>query len=120
MPALRFGAPLLPFVAIAAAAGGARLARSTRGSSIGLAILLGVLAVHHVTVLGQRYLPRLPALVDPHAYERRVFPDQVSLQEMVSLGDGVVAIPKGAVLWMPRPVYVLHWERNGEPPRERR
>jgi len=33
---------------------------------------------------------------------------------MVADGVGVVAIPKGAVLWMPRPVYVLHWERNGE------
>ena len=25
-----------------------------------------------------------------------------------------MAIPKGAASWMDRPVYLLHWERNGE------
>jgi hypothetical protein len=33
---------------------------------------------------------------------------------MVAQGEGVVAIPKGAAAWMDRPVYLLHWERNGE------
>ena len=34
--------------------------------------------------------------------------------EAVADAEPVVAIPKGAVAWMPKPVYVLHWERNGE------
>ncbi len=114
MPALRFGSPLLPFVAVATAVGGARLACSGRAASRTLTAVLALLAVHHVATMGQRYLPRLPALTAPEAYQRAVFPDQMALGELVARGHGVVAIPKGAVLWMPRPVYVLNWERNGE------
>jgi hypothetical protein len=64
--------------------------------------------------MGARLLPRVAALRDPRAYEREVFPDQVALREVVSNAEPVVAIPMGAVFWMPKPVYNLHWERNGE------
>jgi hypothetical protein len=33
---------------------------------------------------------------------------------MVARAEAVVAIPMGAVLWMPKPVYLLIGERNGE------
>lgn len=114
MPALRFGAPLLPFLAIAAAVGGARLARAGPAARGLLGVAFALLAVHHGAALGARYGPRLAALRDPAAYERRVFPDQVALREVVARAEPVVAIPMGAVLWMPKPVYVLLWERNGE------
>jgi hypothetical protein len=114
MPALRFGTPLLPFVAIATAVGGSRLARSAPWAARALGLVVALLAIHHVTTLAASYLPRIAALTDPRAYVQRTFPDQVALGELVARGRGVVAIPKGAVLWMPRPVYVLHWERNGE------
>ncbi len=114
MPALRFGAPLLPFVAVGAAVGGARLAGSAAFAPRVLGALLLLLAVHHGAAFGARYAPRLLALRDPHAYQARRFPDQASLQELVRQGRGVVAIPGGAVLWMPRPVYLLDWQRNGE------
>jgi len=114
MPALRFGTPILPFVAIGCAVGGSRLARSAPWARGTLACVIALLAVHHVTALAASTLPRVAALRDPGAYARRVFPDQLALAELVARGRGVVAIPKGAVLWMPRPVYVLHWERNGE------
>jgi hypothetical protein len=114
MPALRFGAPLLPFAAVAAAVGGARLARSGAAARGVLGFAFALLALHHGAALGARDGPRLAALRDPDAYERRVFPDQVALRDMVSRAEPVVAIPMGAVLWMPKPVYVLLWERNGE------
>ncbi len=114
MPALRFGAPLLPFLAIAAAVGGARLARTAPPARGILGVAFALLALHHGAALGARYGPRLAALRHPAAYERRVFPDQIALREVVSRGEPVVAIPMGAVLWMPKPVYVLLWERNGE------
>jgi hypothetical protein len=114
MPALRFAAPLLPFLAIGAGVGGARLARSGRAPRVALGIAIGLLLAHHVAAAGARYGPRLTALPAPDAYRAREFPAQLALAELVARGDGVVAIPKGAVLWMPRPVYLLHWERNGE------
>jgi hypothetical protein len=98
MPALRFGAPLLPFLAIAAAVGGARLARTAPPARGILGVVFALLALHHGAALGARYGPRLAALRHPAAYERRVFPDQVALREVV----------------MPKPVYLLLWERNGE------
>ena len=76
--------------------------------------MLAVLAVHHLAGAAFHLGPRLAAIAEPRAYERARFPDQVALAEMVEGGRGVVAIPKGAALWMPRPVYLLHWERNGE------
>ena len=114
MPALRFATPLLPFAAVAAAVGGVRLARSGRVAATTLALCLGVLALHHLAGFAQACLPRIAALRDPRAYEGRVFPDQAALRDAVSRAEPVVAIPKGAVAWMERPVYVLNWERNGE------
>ena len=114
MPALRFGAPLLPLIAIASAVGGSRLARSGPWAARTLGVLISLLALHHTAALAVDYLPRVAALREPGPYAERIFPDQIALARMVARGSGVVAIPKGAVLWMPRPVYVLHWERNGE------
>ncbi len=114
MPALRFATPILPFVAIAAAVGGARIARWGRGMQVVLAVGLFALALVQAIDLGRAYLPRIAALRDPRAYERLMFPDQDALRETVARATPVVAIPKGAVAWMPKPVYVLHWERNGE------
>ncbi len=113
-PALRFGAPLLPFLAIAAAVGGARVARSGAVPRAVLAAALALLAVHHAASLLGADLPRVAALRDPAAYERAVFPDQAALREVVARAEPVVAIPGGAVAWMDRPVYNLLWERNGE------
>jgi hypothetical protein len=113
-PALRFGSPLLPFAAIAAAVGGARLARSGRLARTTLATALAVLCVLHLTRVTLEFGPRITALREPRAYERAIFPDQDALRRMVAHGEGVVAIPKGAAAWMDRPVYLLHWERNGE------
>jgi hypothetical protein len=125
MPAVRFGSPLLPFYAVAAAVGGVRLARSgDLGRSV-LGVALATLALFHAASAAQDYVPRIAALRDPRAYERAVFPDQDALRDTVAELEPVVAIPKGAVSWMPKPVYVLHWTRNGElffdnrtPPRE--
>jgi hypothetical protein len=64
--------------------------------------------------MGARYLPRVATLRDPQVYQREILPDQVTLREVVSSAEPVVAIPMGAVFWMPKPVYNLHWERNGE------
>jgi len=114
MPALRFALPILPFVAIAAALGGARIARSHRLAQGALACGLAGVALMQGVALAQAYLPRIAALRHPHSYEREQFPDQVALREAVARAEPVVAIPKGAVAWMPKPVYVLHWERNGE------
>jgi len=114
MPALRFGAPLLPFAAVAAAVGGARLARSGDLARWTLALVIAVLLLHHSAVLVLRYGPRIPALRDPASYEAAVFPDQAALREVVRRAEPVVAIRGGAVAWMPKPVYVLDWERNGE------
>jgi len=114
MPALRFAAPLLPFAALAAAVGGARLARSGDLARWTLALVIAVLLLHHSAVIGLRYGPRIAALRDPASYEAAVFPDQAALREVVRRAEPVVAIRGGAVAWMPKPVYVLNWERNGE------
>lgn len=114
MPALRFGSPVLPFLAIAAAVGGMRLADSGSAARGTLGIVFAVIAIHQGFAVAAHYLPRVAALRSPDAYQRRIFPDQVALGEMVSRGSPVVGIPKGAVLWMPKPVYNLLWERNGE------
>lgn len=114
MPALRFAAPLLPFLAIAAAIGGSRLARSGPVGRLTLAIAIAPLAALHLSRLAIEDLPRVLALRAPREYERAIFPDQDNLRRLVAQGRGVVAIPKGAAAWMDRPVYLLHWERNGE------
>jgi len=113
-PALRFGAPLLPFLAVAAAVGGERLARSgalARGVLVGL---LAIVVVHHAAQLGQGYGPRVVSLRDPWRHAGAIFPDQVALLRMVERAPPVVAIRGGAVAWMPKPVYLLDWQRNGE------
>jgi hypothetical protein len=114
MPALRFGTPLLAFAAVAAGVGGARLARSGRAAHVVLGGLLAIVAVSQVAELALRYGPRVAALRNPGAYEARMFPDQAALREVVAAAPPVVAIPMGAVSWMPVPVYNLLWERNGE------
>ena len=122
MPALRFGAPLWPFVAVAAAVGGARLAHSgpAAAATLGgvLVTLAGLAPFCAFSVDGAPaaldLVRRVAALRDPAAHERALFPDQDALREVVARGEGVVAIPKGAVSWMPQPVYNLHWSRNGE------
>ena len=45
-----------------------------------------LLALHHGAALAARYGPRLAALRHPAAYERRMFPDQIALREVVSRG----------------------------------
>jgi hypothetical protein len=114
LPALRFGTPLWPFLGVAAAVGGRRLAASGPAARALLAAVLAFLAIHHTAAAAVRYLPRLPALRDPRAYERASFPDQDALRRMVARAEPVVAIPMGAVAWMPQPVYNLLFERNGE------
>jgi len=114
MPALRFGAPLLPFVAVAAAVGGARLARSGAGLRGLLAVALGVCVAGFAAGAAARLLPRVAALREPEAYERAQHPAQDRLRRVVARATPVVAIPRGAVSWMPQPVYNLHWSRNGE------
>ena len=114
MPALRFGSPLLPFLALAAAVGGERLARSGRASRWLLIGALALVSMHHLRFVGESYLPRIASLRSPEAHERAKFPDQVNLREVVARAEPVVGIPMGAVFWMPKPVYVLLWQRNGE------
>ncbi len=114
MPALRYGTPLLPLLAVATAVGGARLAASGRGPRLVLLSCLALLALHHAAQLVVVTAPRLVALRAPQAYERARFPDQDALREVVARAPGPVAIPKGAVSWMPRPVYVLEWMVNAE------
>ena len=114
MPALRFGAPLWPWLAVAAAFGGARIAAAGPVFARVLGVLFALLLVHHLAATGVRYVPRIAAWRTPTAYENAIFPDQASLRRLVADGEGVVAIPDGAVAWMPRPVYLLHWQRNGE------
>jgi hypothetical protein len=113
-PSLRFGTPLLPFVALVAANGAESLAR--RGRRVGIAVGLlcaGVAAFQAASAVGA-YAPRLGALRAPGPYERAVWPAEESLRKMVARAEPVVAIPMGAVLWMPKPVYLLIGERNGE------
>lgn len=114
MPALRFGTPLLPFLGIAAAVGGLRLARSGDAARAALVAAVGASALAATAPALATLAPRLGALRDPAAYERRVAPVQVGLRTVVARGEPVVAIPQGAVSWMPKPVYNLHWARNGE------
>jgi hypothetical protein len=113
-PALRFGTPVWPWLAVAAAVGGQRVAGSGAAARAVLGVSLLATGAHQLVVAGQHHVPRLLALRDPRAHERAVFPDQDALREMVARAEPVVAIPMGAVAWMPRPVYNLLWERNGE------
>jgi hypothetical protein len=114
MPALRFGAPLLPFYALAAAVGGARLAGSGLAGRRAVAAALVVSGAIAWVGAAEKLAARLVALREPSAYERAALPAQANLREVVARGDAVVAIPRGAVSWMPKPVYNLHWSRNGE------
>lgn len=114
LPAARFGAPVWAWLAVAAAVGGRRLARSGGGARAALAGLLALVALHQGVLALSVLLPRVGALRTPHAYERARFPDQDNLRQMVARAEPVVGIPMGAVAWMPRPVYNLLWERNGE------
>jgi hypothetical protein len=114
MPALRFGTPVWPWLAVAAAAGGHRLAASGAGARAGLAALLALVLTHQGVAAASFHLPRIAALRDPRAYEAARFPDQDALRRMVAQAEPVVGIPMGAVAWMPKPVYNLLWERNGE------
>jgi hypothetical protein len=114
MPALRFGAPLLPFCAVAAAVGGLRLARSGRPGAVVTGAALALAAALALPVAVRALGPRIAALDTPRAYERQVMPAQANLRDVVARGEAVVAIPRGAVSWMPKPVYNLHWSRNGE------
>jgi len=114
MPALRFATPLLPFYALAAAVGGHRLAQSGVAARALLTGGLLAIALLQLWWMWRIDAPRLAALRDPNGFERSVFPDQVNLRAMVAAAEPVVAIPKGAVSWMPKPVYNLHWSRNGE------
>jgi hypothetical protein len=114
MPALRFGTPILPFLALGAAAGGTLAAR--RGGSARAVLVAGLLSVA-AWQLGSAVsglVPRIAAIPDPAPYERSALPDQDSLRRMVERAEPVVGIHMGAVAWMPKPVYNLHWERNGE------
>jgi hypothetical protein len=113
-PALRFGTAVWPWLAVAAAVGGRRVAASGRAARAVLGAALLATGIHQLAVAGQHHLPRILALRDPRAHERAEFPDQDALREMVARAEPVVAIPMGAVAWMPRPVYNLLWERNGE------
>jgi hypothetical protein len=113
-PALRFGIPLLPFLAVAAAVGGLRLARESRAGGVAVVLVCAAIAAFHGVAMVRAYVPRVKALRVPSAYERAVWPSQESLRQLVALADPVVGISTGAVLWMPKPVYNLHWERNGE------
>lgn len=114
MPALRFGSPLLPFLAVASAVGGVRLARSGAAGRAAVATAVALLVAVEAAAALRALGPRVLALRDPDAYEREVLPDQVALREVVARAEPVVAIPRGAVSWMERPVYNLHWSRNGE------
>lgn len=114
LPAARFGTPLWPWLAVAAAVGGARLARSGRVARIAVVAVLAVVALHQFALAASVLLPRVRALRFPEAYAAERFPEQATLREMVARGEPVVGIPMGAVSWMTQPVYNLLWERNGE------
>jgi len=114
LPAARFGTPIWPWLAVAAAVGGWRLAASGRLARAVLAAALALVALHQVAVAAVALLPRVAALRAPAAYERARFPDQDALRRMVAQAPPVVGIPMGAISWMPQPVYNLLWERNGE------
>jgi hypothetical protein len=113
-PSLRFGTPLLPFVALVAANGAEWLARHGRSVAITVGLLCAGVAAFQATSAIGAYGPRLAALRAPGPYERAVWPAEESLREIVASAEPVVAIPMGAVLWMPKPVYLLIGERNGE------
>ena len=82
--------------------------------AIALALICAGVAVFQAASAIGAYAPRLAALRAPRPYERAVWPAEESLREMVAQAQPVVAIPMGAVLWMPKPVYLLIAERNGE------
>lgn len=113
-PALRFGLAILAFGAVAAAVGGQRLASSGGvGRCTVVLVSAGLVGFHLTTAVGA-YAPRWRALVAPAPYERAVWPTQHALRRAVARAEPVVGIRMGAVSWMDRPVYSLHWERNGE------
>ena len=114
LPAARFGTPLWPWLAIAAAVGGWRLAASGRLARGVLGAALVLVALHQGAVAAVALLPRIAALRTPGAYEQTRFPDQAALRRLVADAPPVVGIPMGAVSWMSQPVYNLLWERNGE------
>jgi hypothetical protein len=113
-PALRFGIPLLPFVALVAAHGAETLANRGRRVGIAVGVLCAAVAAFQAVSAIGAFAPRLGALRAPGPYERAVWPAEESLRRIVALADPVVGIPMGAVLWMPKPVYLLIGERNGE------
>lgn len=114
MRPVRFGAPAWAFLSLAAAVGGSRLARSGSVSRAVLAIGLACVAAFGVSSLAGESLERIAAIRSPDPYRNAAWPDQLALRELVEQGDATVAISMGAALWMPKPVYNLHWERNGE------
>jgi hypothetical protein len=114
LPALRFGTPLWPWLAVAAAVGGHRVATSGGVARVVLGSALVLMLLQQGSVAAPQLLGRLAGLRDPQAYEQRMFPDQDALRRMVARAEPVVGIPMGAVAWMPRGVYNLLWERNGE------
>jgi len=113
-PSLRFGIPLLPFVALVAATGADSLARRRRSLGIAVGLLCATASIFQAASAVGAYAPRLGAVRAPGPYERAVWPAEESLRKIVARGAPVVAIPMGAVLWMPKPVYLLIGERNGE------
>jgi hypothetical protein len=114
LPAARFGTPLWPWLAVAAAVGGSRLAASGAFARSVLGAVLAVVAAQQTVLAISVLVPRVLALRAPLAYEREHFPEQDALRRMVAQAEPVVGIPMGAVAWMPQPVYNLLWERNGE------
>jgi hypothetical protein len=114
LPALRFGTPLWPWLAVAAAVGGHRVATSGGVARVVLGSALVLMLLQQGSVAAPQLLGRLAGLRGPQAYEQRMFPDQDALRRMVARAEPVVGIPMGAVAWMPRGVYNLLWERNGE------
>jgi len=114
LPAARFGTPLWPWVAVAAAVGGHRLAASGGFARRVLAAVLLLVAAQQTLLATRVLVPRVLALRAPRAYERERFPEQDALRRMVAQAEPVVGIPMGAVSWMTQPVYNLLWERNGE------
>jgi hypothetical protein len=110
----RFGTPLWPFLALAAASGGVRISKGRPAVAAVLSILLVAAASFGLGSLTRAALPRVAAIANPDAFRARAWPDQMALRELVAEARPSVAISMGAALWMPRPVYNLHWERNGE------
>ena len=91
--------------------------RISRWLPVGPPLVSGLLiaaAAFGMGSLAREALPRIAAIGQPDAFRQRAWPDQLGLRALVEAGEPVVAITMGATLWMPKPVYNLHWERNGE------